>query len=108
MMYVEFALIVLAVGGVFAGLAWLADRRLDAPVAQVPRPDRHLPAEEYALLGDDYRDCVADYFRESRIRHTRNRFAVFSVTGADPEKSEDWIVPGPLTNKELTLGSHRK
>ena len=66
------------------------------------RPDRHLPAEEYRLLGDDYRDCVADYFRESRIRHTRNRFAVFSVTGADPEKNDAAGLPAPASRtKEI-------
>ncbi len=66
------------------------------------RPDRHLPADEYRLLGDDYRECVADFMGESFIRHTRNRFAIYSVTGADPEKSEsrDVSASGPLTSKE--------
>ena len=101
-MYLDFAAIVLAVGAVFAALAWLADRKLDAPVDQPTRPDRHLPADEYRLLGDDYRECVADFMGESFIRHTRNRFAIYSVTGADPEKSEsrDVSASGPLTSKE--------
>lgn len=66
------------------------------------RPDRHLPPEEYRLLGDDYRERVADFMGESFIRHTRNRFAIYSVTGADPEKSEsrDVSASGPLTSKE--------
>ena len=74
----------------------------DAPVDQPTRPDRHLPADEYRLLGDDYRECVADFMGESFIRHTRNRFAIYSVTGADPEKSEsrDVSASGPLTSKE--------
>lgn len=70
-------------------VAWIARQvRQFHHVPSPARPDRHLPAEEYALLGDDYRDKVASYFAESFIRHTRNRFAVYAVTGADPEKSE--------------------
>lgn len=87
---------------ILAIAAWFADRKLDAPVDQPTRPDRHLPADEYRLLGDDYRECVADFMGESFIRHTRNRFAIYSVTGADPEKSEsrDVSASGPLTSKE--------
>lgn len=84
--YIDFALICLVVGLVFMALAWIADRRLDAPINQTPRPDRHLPPEEYRLLGDDWRDNVRPFFTERFIRHTRRRLAVFSVTGADPEK----------------------
>lgn len=104
-MYLDFAAIVLAVGLFFAALAWLADRRLDAPVDQPPRPDRHLSADEYRLLGDDWRDCAAPYFAESFIRSTRTRFAIAATCGADPEKKTPARVesPGALTpSKEIS------
>ena len=85
-------------------LVWWITRQIRTyNVSTAPtRPDRHLPADEYRLLGDDYRECVADFMGESFIRHTRNRFAIYSVTGADPEKSEsrDVSASGPLTSKE--------
>jgi hypothetical protein len=97
--YVDFALICIAVGLAFMFLAWVADRRMDAPVNQTPRPDRHLPADEYRLLGDDWRDNVRPFFTESFIRNTRRRLAVFSVTGADPERTGSAPVgrPDPVT-----------
>ena len=101
-MYLDFAAIVLAVGAVFAALAWLADRKLDAPVDQPTRPDRHLPADEYRLLGEDWRDQVTDYMGESFIRHTRTRFAIAATCGADPDKDESRDVDpsGSPTSKE--------
>jgi len=66
------------------------------------RPDGHLPADEYRLLGDDYRECVAPYFTERFISDTRNRFAVMAVTGADPKsESRDVSASGSLTSKEI-------
>lgn len=61
------------------------------------RPDRHIPVEERELLGDDWREPAADFFAESFIRSTRRRLAVYSVTGADPEKNEAAAVDGPAS-----------
>lgn len=55
-------------------------------VDEPARPDRHIPARERALLGDDWREPAADFFAESFIRDTRRRFAVMTVCGADPKK----------------------
>ena len=100
-MYLDFALIVIVVGLFFAALAWLADRKLDAPVDQPTRPDRHLPADEYRLLGDDWTERITEFRSEQFIRATRRRFAVMAVTGADPKsESRDVSASGPLTSKE--------
>lgn len=100
-MYLDFALIVIVVGLFFAALAWLADRKLDAPVDQPPRPDRHIPADEYRLLGDDWTERITEFRSEQFIRATRRRFAVMAVTGADPKsESRDVSASGSLTSKE--------
>lgn len=108
-MYLDFAAIVVAVGAVFAALAWLADRKLDAPVDQPARPDRHLPADEYRLLGDDWTERITEFRSEQFIRATRRRFAVMAVTGADPEKTEaaDVTVPASRTKEIDSLASYK-
>jgi hypothetical protein len=60
--------------GVLALAAWAADRTL-APA----RPDRRLSAREMELVGDDWRDHVASYFRKQSDR----REIVRDITGAD-------------------------
>lgn len=108
MIYLDFALIVLAVGAAAAALAWLADRKLDAPVHQPARPDRRVHADEHRLLGDDWTERVTEFRSEQFIRATRRRFAVMAVTGADPEKSEGHGVasPGPLDKGDDSLATH--
>lgn len=69
------------------------------------RPDRRIPANERALLGDDWRDRVIGPRTEDFIRRTRTRFAVYTVTGADPESNEsrDLAGSGSLTRQgEMT------
>lgn len=103
MTWFDFGVMVVLIGGVLAGLAWLADRRLDAPVEEQPRPDRRIPKDELALTGEDYREPVADFLAESFIRRTRNRFAIYLATGADPEKNEAASLPRPASRtKELS------
>lgn len=63
-----FYLSVILVGAVvIAALDWLIDRAQDRSVAR-PRTDARLPQREYDLLGDDYRDAVADYFHRKAAR----------------------------------------
>jgi hypothetical protein len=80
---------VLAIAGGFmlllAGMAWIADRKKDAPVAQPLRLDRHVPARERALLGDDWRDPIRPYFRQRWEGHLRKRLAIAATCGADPD-----------------------
>ena len=67
---------------------------------QVPTDDRPAPIRAADELGsEDWRELVTDFFTESFIRHTRRRLAVFSVTGADPERTGSAPVgrPDPVT-----------
>ena len=53
-----FYLAVIWLGAILiAGAEWLITRLMDKSVAK-PRPDTRLPAREYELLGDDWRDCI--------------------------------------------------
>lgn len=74
------------------------------------RPDRHLPADEYRLLGDDWTERVTEFRSEQFIRATRRRFAVLAVTGADPDKEMAPATaerPGATTSKEVNhAGKH--
>lgn len=78
--------------------------------ASPARPDRHLPADEYRLLGDDWTERVTEFRSEQFIRATRRRFAVLAVTGADPDKEMAPATaerPGATTSKEVNhAGKH--
>lgn len=86
MSHLEVGAVIVGLVGLFRLSVWLVGRLLDRSVPAPVRPDRRVPARERWLLGDDWRDRVAPYLSESFVRGTRTRFAVFSVTGADPEK----------------------
>jgi hypothetical protein len=63
-----FYLAVILIGAVLlAGAEWLVTRLMDKSVAR-PRPDTRLPQREYDLMGDDYRDAVAEYFHRKAAR----------------------------------------
>lgn len=63
-----FYLSVILIGAiVIAALDWLIDRAQDRSLAR-PRLDNRLPEREYELMGDDYRDAVADYFHRKAAR----------------------------------------
>lgn len=81
---------------VLAVLAAIADRAADRRWRQ--RVEPRITEHDF----EDWRELVTDFFTERFIRHTRNRFAVTVVTGADPEKSEDRTAAtvGPRTSKE--------
>lgn len=103
MTYFELFLAVAAVGTVFAVLAWLADRGMDRPVDLPPRPDRHLPADEYALLGDDYRDRVAPFFNRRFESDERVAHAIHHACFTKKEAPARVESPGATTpSKELT------
>jgi len=70
-----FYLAVIWLGAILIGGAeWLITRLMDKSVAR-PRPDTRLPQREYELMGDDYREAVADYFhrRAARDRIVRGK-----------------------------------
>ena len=74
-----FYLAVIWIGAmIVVGLDWLFDRMLDRSVAR-PRTDTRLPRREYELLGDDYRDAVADYFARKAERDERSQRAFRAV-----------------------------
>lgn len=83
-------------------VAWLRNqiRTFNKP-SSPDRPDGHLPADEYRLLGDDWTERITEFRSEQFIRATRRRFAVMAVTGADPETNEDPSVTasGPLNEQ---------
>lgn len=56
------------------------------------RPDRHLPADEYRLLGDDYRDHAAEFFhgqveRDERLARALDRTCFAKNEGRDVSAS---------------------
>ena len=60
---------------------------------------------------DDWRDPIRDFRAEQYIRAIRRRFAVASVCGADPEKTEAAAVGRPAsttTHGGMPHDSHRK
>lgn len=71
-----FYLVVIAVGVFAIGiLEWLYDRMLHRSIGR-PRIDSRLPRREYELLGEDYRDAVADYFARKAERDERRERAI--------------------------------
>lgn len=67
---------VLAMVVVFLGLAAIGYvARLFTPTPQ-PRRDERIPRREYELLGEDYRDVVADYFARKAERDERRERAI--------------------------------
>lgn len=70
---------------------------------QTPGPvriEQHIPAEELALTGDDYRKCVEPFFRGQVEHDARLAYALDRTCFS--QKSEDRIGPGPLTAMEVT------
>ena len=60
--------------------------------ASPARPDRHLPADEYRLLGDDYRDHAAEFFhgqveRDERLARALDRTCFAKNEGRDVSAS---------------------
>lgn len=65
------------------------------------RPDRHLPESDYRLLGDDYREKVAPYFR-GRVERDRRLADALDPCFAKNE-GRDVSASGLPTNKESSL-----
>jgi hypothetical protein len=63
-----FYLVVIWLGALLiTGAEWVITRLMDKSLAK-PRPDTRLPHREYDLMGEDYRDAVADYFHRKATR----------------------------------------
>lgn len=52
----------------FLGVVGLLEVAINRSVGQLSRRKETLPTRERDLLGDDYRDCVADYFARKQTR----------------------------------------
>jgi hypothetical protein len=55
-------------GFLFLGLMAVLELLVNLSVKQMARKTRPLPPRERDLLGDDYRECVADYFSRKQTR----------------------------------------
>lgn len=97
--------VVLAIAGAFT-LRWQI-RTYHRPQV-MPRPDRHLPADEYRLLGDDYLKCVQPFFRGRKEHDARSAYAIHHVCFPENNEPRTAGTVEALTDKELSLGSHRK
>lgn len=70
-----------------------------------PRPDRHLPADEYRLLGDDYRAHAAEFFRGQAERDERLARALDRICFAN-EKGQSVDRPA-LDQGDRLASNHR-
>ena len=84
---------------ILAIAAWFADRKLDAPIDQAPRPDNHLTADEYRLLGEVCFDRVAPFFR-GRVEHDERLAYALDQTCFAKNEGRDVSASGLPTSKE--------
>ena len=88
MTYFELLLLTTGFLAILAGLAWLADRGMDAPVKQPARP-RPAPVEEI-----NFEEEIQDFIGGRGLTRTAVALARSTNEGRDVSAS------GPLTSKE--------